>query len=45
VKEFGVAAVPLSPFYSAKTDIKKIRFCFAKKEETLTEAVERLKKI
>ena len=44
-KEHGVATIPVSAFYSNKKDDKLIRFCFAKKEETLNEAVERLKKI
>lgn len=43
--EYGVAAIPLSVFYSNKTDLKKIRFCFAKKEETLQEAAGKLCRI
>jgi methionine aminotransferase len=42
-KEYGVATIPVSAFYSNKKDDKLIRFCFAKKEETLQSAVERLK--
>ena len=45
VKEIGVAAVPLSSFYHQPPDARIIRFCFAKKEETLTAAGERLKKL
>lgn len=41
-EEYGVATIPVSPFYSNKKDDKLIRFCFAKKEETLKEAVGRL---
>jgi len=41
-KEYGVATIPLSPFYSDRKDDKIIRFCFAKKEETLQEAVRRM---
>jgi methionine aminotransferase len=41
-KEKGVTAIPLSSFYKNKTDHKVLRFCFAKKEETLRLAVERL---
>lgn len=41
-KEYGVATIPVSAFYKNGTDNKVIRFCFAKKEETLTNAVERL---
>ena len=44
-KEYGVATIPVSAFYHNKKDDKLIRFCFAKKEETLNEAVARLKKI
>jgi len=45
IKECGVAAIPLSVFYQDKKDDRKIRFCFAKKEETLEMASERLCKI
>jgi len=41
--EGGVATIPLSPFYKNGSDEKIIRFCFAKKEETLMEAATRLK--
>lgn len=44
-KEIGVAAIPLSPFYQEPPADKVIRLCFAKKEETLKIAVERLKKL
>ncbi len=44
-KEIGVATIPVSAFYKNKKDDKLIRFCFAKKEETLNEAVSRLKKL
>lgn len=43
--EFGVAAIPVSVFYSSHLDEKVIRLCFAKTEETLTEAGKRLRKI
>ncbi len=36
--EFGVAAIPVSAFYSSKKDEKIVRFCFAKTEEMLSEA-------
>ncbi len=39
----GVASIPLSPFYQNGSDEKIVRFCFAKKEETLVEAAERLR--
>jgi methionine transaminase len=40
----GVATIPLSSFYKNGTDNKVLRFCFAKKESTLSKAVERLLK-
>lgn len=39
-KEFGVASVPVSPFYHDKQDNHVLRFCFAKTEETLIKAAE-----
>ncbi len=45
VKEIGVAAIPLSPFYAEKKQTQCIRFCFAKDEKTLTLATERLMKL
>lgn len=44
-KEYGVATIPVSAFYQSGKDDKVIRFCFAKKKETLEKAVERLIKI
>ena len=41
-KEYGVTTIPVSVFYRGGTDNKVVRFCFAKKEETLEAAVERL---
>lgn len=43
--EIGVAAIPLSAFYADGFDQRVVRFCFAKKDETLRAAVERLKAI
>lgn len=43
--EFGVATIPISTFYANKKDAKCIRFCFAKDDETLIRAAERLKKL
>ena len=40
--EYGVATIPLSPFYRDGSDDRILRFCFAKKEETLREAAKRL---
>jgi methionine aminotransferase len=45
VKEFGVATIPLSVFNSDLKDRKMIRFCFAKDDETLIQATDRLCKI
>ena len=44
-KEKAVATIPVSVFYKAGTDNKVLRFCFAKKKETLEAAVERLIKL
>ncbi len=41
-RAFGVATIPLSPFYTSDLDQKLVRICFAKKEETIQRAVERL---
>jgi methionine aminotransferase len=43
-KEIGVAAIPVSVFYSEAPSnaAKLLRFCFAKKDETLEAAAERL---
>ncbi|MBG6289547.1 MULTISPECIES: pyridoxal phosphate-dependent aminotransferase [Pseudomonas] len=42
-REHGVAAIPVSVFYQqAPADMRLVRFCFAKKEETLRQAAERL---
>jgi methionine transaminase len=44
-KEHGVASIPTSPMlYRAKAP-KVVRFCFAKRDETLERATERLRKI
>ncbi len=42
-KEAGVATVPLSTFYLNHQSVGMIRFCFAKKEETLQMAIDKLK--
>ncbi|CDF82419.1 Methionine aminotransferase [Pseudomonas knackmussii B13] len=42
-REHGVAAIPVSVFYQqAPADMRLVRFCFAKKEETLRQAAEKL---
>jgi methionine aminotransferase len=45
ITENGVASIPVSAFYIRNTDHQVLRFCFAKKQETLEKAVERLIKI
>ncbi len=45
VARCGVAAIPVSAFYQSGKDDKVLRFCFAKKEETIELAVEKLKGI
>ncbi len=43
--EIGVAAIPMSPFYTGNTNDKVIRLCFAKQEQTIEAAAERLMKL
>ena len=43
--EIGVAAIPLSAFYDEPREQGLVRFCFAKRDETLRLALERLAKI
>ena len=43
--EHGVASIPPSVFYHHQVDHKVLRFCFAKKDETLEKAAEKLCKI
>ena len=43
--EIGVAAIPLSAFYGNGFDQRVVRFCFAKKDETLLSALERLARL
>jgi methionine aminotransferase len=44
-KEAGVASIPVSVFYHEQVDNKFLRFCFAKTEETLEQAAEKLCKV
>ncbi|MFN3736598.1 pyridoxal phosphate-dependent aminotransferase [Hydrogenophaga sp.] len=44
-REIGVAAIPLSAFYGDGFDQKVVRFCFAKKDETLDEGIRRLARL
>ncbi|MCL5030926.1 MAG: methionine aminotransferase [Bacteroidetes bacterium] len=41
-REIGVAVIPLSPFYSKNNSRKLVRICFAKRDEVLLEAAEKL---
>jgi methionine transaminase len=43
--EIGVAAIPVSAFYSTPKESGIVRFCYAKKDETLQMALERLSKL
>ncbi|HTN48192.1 MAG TPA: methionine aminotransferase [Burkholderiaceae bacterium] len=43
ITKFGVAVIPVSVFYDAPLDRRVVRFCFAKKDETLREALGRIK--
>ncbi|MBN1929989.1 MAG: methionine aminotransferase [Desulfobacterales bacterium] len=43
--EHGVASIPISVFYNRKDDHKVLRFCFAKQDQTLERAAEKLCKI
>ena len=43
--EIGVAAIPMSAFYGDGFDQRIVRFCFAKKDETLQLALSRLQKL
>ena len=43
--EIGVAAIPVSAFYHEPHESGVVRFCFAKRDDTLREALARLAKI
>jgi methionine aminotransferase len=45
VREAGVAAIPLSPFYEDAPRLPVVRFCFAKNDATLERAAERLRRM
>jgi len=45
IREIGVAAIPISAFYQNEVDSKVIRFCFAKQDQTLENAIMRLRTI
>jgi methionine aminotransferase len=44
-KENKVASIPTSVFYNKKNDNQVLRFCFAKQNETLELAAEKLHKL
>lgn len=45
-RDHGVASIPLSPFYMhPRMDQRLLRFCFAKRDDTLDAAIERLCRI
>ena len=41
-REVAVAAIPVSAFYQGGFEQRIVRFCFAKKDETLATALQRL---
>jgi methionine aminotransferase len=43
--EHKVASIPLSPFLRAPSPFPVLRFCFAKRQETLSTAAERLRRV
>jgi len=45
IKENGIASIPISVFYHKPVFDNMLRFCFAKKDETIEKAAEILKKI
>jgi len=45
IREHGVAAIPISPFLSGAEPGPVLRLCFAKKDETLEQGAERLRRV
>lgn len=45
LRDAGVAAIPVSPFYASPPRLRVLRFCFAKNDATLEEAAERLRRL
>jgi methionine aminotransferase len=45
IKESGIASIPISVFYHKPVYDNMLRFCFAKKDETIEKAAEILRKI
>lgn len=44
-REIKVASIPISVFYETAPSVKILRFCFAKSDEMLTEAAQRLARL
>lgn len=44
-KDFKLASIPISVFYGDGYDPRHLRFCFAKEQETLDQAIETMNKI
>jgi len=44
-REVGVAAIPVSAFYEGGFEQRLARLCFAKKDDTLRQALQRLQKL
>ena len=42
VKKFGIAAIPMSSFYHNEENTKTLRFCFAKTNDVLQDAADKL---
>ncbi|MBC7779805.1 MAG: methionine aminotransferase [Proteobacteria bacterium] len=42
IEQHGVAAIPVSAFYREAVDNKVVRFCFAKRDETIDAAADKL---
>jgi methionine aminotransferase len=45
ITEAGVAAIPVSVFYRQPQERRTVRLCFAKREDTLAEALRRLERL
>ena len=45
IKDHGVAAIPITPFMTGADPGPVLRFCFAKRDDTLERAAERLRKV
>jgi methionine aminotransferase len=45
ITDYGVAVIPVSVFYDKPLENRVVRFCFAKKDETLRAALDRLQQV